>query len=118
MRIYTILKETLEKIKMTISALDQKKANKIWTLLASGTNELQYQYDYNKYTDLEIILTFGGVWTTIRLASHMIPIDGTSRIAFLNYYGDSILVEYSITSAKMTRYPAGYPTITMWVYAR
>ena len=49
MKIYAILKETLEKIKTAISALEQKKINKKWTYLTNGNGVLSFDM-----TSLEI----------------------------------------------------------------
>lgn len=115
MKIYTILKETLEKIKTAISALEQKKINKKWVYLTNGNGVLSF--DMDGYTELQFIVYFGGVYVEGIVPQHMIG-DSASTVMIGFYGGNPIYVEYSKTTARISSYPNGYPNASLFVYAR
>lgn len=119
MKIFTILKQVIERIQSLSTKVTQivnileSKTNKNWTYLGDGSGTLEF--DFSNFTEMNILVVFGGVWTSTIMPSHVIG--SSPQTVMTGYYGNPIYVEYSKTYAKITYQPQGY-TARLYIYAR
>lgn len=108
MRIYNILKNII----ITLKSWFTMKQNKDWRYLGSTKGTLSY--DISLYTELNVIVSFGGV----KICTHVpaLVINETETL-FVGAYGSNIYVEITSTSMKMRVQPSGY-TASITLYAR
>ena len=97
-------------IKTTVSA----KQNKTWKLIGKTTSSLSYKS--SNYSELMVIMTFGGVETT-----NLIPVvhisDSPNKLFACTYGSSYVYVSLTKTAIAVYKQPTGY-TATLYLYGR
>ena len=109
--------DLLDDIRLAIKGIRESiasKQNKTWKRLGSTAGTLNLSL--SGYTELAVYVKFGGVQVGQNIPVSLIPSSG-SITAYVGYYGGTIYVQITKTSAKITQQPAGY-TGTLIIYAR
>ena len=109
MRLFQLLKDIILAVKSALS----KKQNKTWVKLGTTTGTLKFSV--TSYTELNVFVIFGGVQVSQIVHTSML----TSSVQTIvpGYYGNSIYVQLTKTTAKISQQPSGY-TGELTIYAR